>query len=318
MSHSEKDDRLGSRPPPAAWGYAAGAALLWSTVATAFKLALRELAPVQVLAAASATSALALFLAVLLLGRWPVLLRQDRSGWLRSAGLGFLNPLLYYLVLFKAYSLLPAQEAQPLNNVWPVVLSLLAVPLLKQRLSLGSLGAIGVSFLGVVVVSTRGDVLAFRVSRPVGTVLALGSSVIWALFWLLNARDRRDPVVRMFCNFLFGAVYILIVYGWIPHPSRFRAATVFECVYIGLFEMGITFLLWGRAVELSRGAAAIVNLAYLSPFLSLLFIHFIAGEVIRASSVVGLALIVGGILLQAALFARGRSGAGAAECAVDG
>ena len=47
--------------------------------------------------------------------------------------LGLLNPFLYYLVLFKAYALLPAQQAQPLNYTWAITLSLLAVPLLKQQ-----------------------------------------------------------------------------------------------------------------------------------------------------------------------------------------
>ena len=34
---------------------------------------------------------------------------------------GFLNPFLYYIILFKAYSLLPAQEALSLNYTWPLV-----------------------------------------------------------------------------------------------------------------------------------------------------------------------------------------------------
>jgi drug/metabolite transporter (DMT)-like permease len=200
--------------------------------------------------------------------------------------------------------LLPAQEAQPLNNLWPVVLALLAVPLLKQRISPAALGALGISFAGVLVISTHGHVLTFRISQPLGCALAIGSSGIWALFWLLNARDPRDPVVRMFSNFLFGFIYICAAYRMLPHQGRFTLTTTFESIYIGLFEMGITFLLWGRAVELSQGAAAIVNLAYLSPFVSLIFIHFVAGEIIRPASVVGLVLIITGILLQAALHAR--------------
>lgn len=36
----------------------------------------------------------------------------------------------------------------------------------------------------------------------------------------------------------------------------------------------------------------------LTPFLSLVFIHFVAGEEIRASTLAGLSLIVAGILLE--------------------
>ncbi|EHR78811.1 permease [Thermococcus litoralis DSM 5473] len=39
------------------------------------------------------------------------------------------------------------------------------------------------------------------------------------------------------------------------------------------------------------------NLAYLVPFLSLLFIHFLVGEEIAPTTIVGLILIVGGIII---------------------
>jgi len=290
-----------SRPPPQAWVCAIGAALLWSTVASAFKIALRRLAPAEMLAVACLSSGTALLTVLALRGRLGDLMRQTRRDLVRSAFLGLLNPFLYYLVLFRAYDLLPAQEAQPLNNVWPIVLSLLAVPLLHRRLRPASLAALFVSFSGVVVISTRGDLTAFRVSNPAGCALALGSSVIWAVFWILNAADHRDQAVAMLTNFAFGTAYIFAALPFLPRRHGWTPVSFGSSVYIGLFEMGLTFLLWGRAVRLSRGAAAINNLAYLSPFLSLVFIHFVVGEEIRRSSVVGLTLIVAGIALQSFL-----------------
>ena len=41
--------------------------------------------------------------------------------------LGLVNPFLYYLVLFKAYDLLPAQEAQAINYTWALMLAFLSV-----------------------------------------------------------------------------------------------------------------------------------------------------------------------------------------------
>ncbi|NJK98814.1 MAG: EamA family transporter, partial [Bacteroidales bacterium] len=54
--------------------------------------------------------------------------------------LGFLNPLLYYLVLFKAYSLLPAQIAQPLNYTWPLILVILSIIFLSKNIRSGNFG----------------------------------------------------------------------------------------------------------------------------------------------------------------------------------
>jgi drug/metabolite transporter (DMT)-like permease len=70
--------------------------------------------------------------------------------------------------------------------------------------------------------------------------------------------------------------------------------------------MGLTFLFWLKAMQYSRESTSIANLIYLSPFLSLVFIHFILGEEILWSSAFGLALIVAGILLPKLNLRRGR------------
>jgi drug/metabolite transporter (DMT)-like permease len=281
-----------------AYLYAAGAVACWSTVASAFKLALRELDFVQLLFVSSIVSTCVLLVLVLFRGKWRDLAGQSRRDVLKSAGLGLINPFVYYLVLFKAYDLLPAQEAQPLNYAWPIVLSVLAVPLLGQKLRLTALAGLLVSFAGVLVIATRGDVAGFEFANPLGTGLALLSTVFWASFWLANVRDRRDPAVKLFTNFAFGSVYIT---AFVLATSRFAVPSYFAlgtATYVGVFEMGITFFVWLKALSLSKESASVAGLVYLSPFVSLLLIHLVVGEVIYPSSVAGLALIVGGILIQ--------------------
>jgi drug/metabolite transporter (DMT)-like permease len=68
--------------------------------------------------------------------------------------------------------------------------------------------------------------------------------------------------------------------------------------YLGFFEMGITFVLWLKALKLSRTTVQVSNLIYLSPFLSLVLIHLIVGETILLSTIVGLIFIVAGIIMQ--------------------
>jgi drug/metabolite transporter (DMT)-like permease len=68
--------------------------------------------------------------------------------------------------------------------------------------------------------------------------------------------------------------------------------------YVGCFEMGITFVCWISALRYARNTAQVSSLIFLSPFLSLVVIHFLVGEPIYPSTVVGLILIVAGIILQ--------------------
>jgi drug/metabolite transporter (DMT)-like permease len=281
-----------------AYLYAVLTVLLWSTVASAFKITLRYLNFIQLLFYASFVSMAVLFLILLLQGKLQDLRKFSKREYIASALLGFLNPFFYYTILFKAYSLLPAQEAQPLNWTWPIMLVLLSIVILKQPIGLLNVIAIFISFSGVFVISTHGDVLSFKFTNLPGALLALSSSIIWALFWIYNIKDKRDEVTKLFLNFCFGFLYALAAvsvagqFYWPPLPG------LLGVVYVGFFEMGITFVSWLKALQLSKTTAQVSNLVYAAPFLSLFFIHFIVGEEILFSTVVGLVLIISGVILQ--------------------
>jgi drug/metabolite transporter (DMT)-like permease len=281
-----------------AYTYAIIAVLLWSTVASAFKISLRYLDSLQLLFFASITSVVILFIILLVQKKFALFKTYSKKDYLHSALLAFLNPFLYYVVLFKAYSLLPAQEAQPLNYTWPIMLVLLSIPLLKQKIKFKSILAISISFVGVIIIGTRGNLTSLKFSNPQGVLLAVGSSVIWALFWIYNIKDKRDETAKLFLNFLFGSVFISIAilsFSKIVIPP---INGLLSSIYVGLFEMGITFLVWLKALKLSKTTARVSNLIFLAPFISLIFIHRIVGEKILFSTIVGLILIVTGIITQ--------------------
>jgi drug/metabolite transporter (DMT)-like permease len=221
--------------------------------------------------------------------------------------LGFLNPFFYYFILFKAYELLRAQEAQPLNQTWAVILPILSIIILSQRIKIMRIVALLISFFGVLIISTQGDLLGFNFTDPFGVGLALISAIIWSLFWIYNVKDERDEVGKLFLNFLFGFIYIsitIIILYPIFYPNLFTEFNIpsnyglIGAVYVGIFEMGITFVLWLKALKLSKTTAQVSNFIYLVPFLSLIVIHFSVGEEILISTIFGLIFIIAGILLQ--------------------
>jgi len=281
-----------------AYLYAVASVLLWSTVATAFKLTLRYVDYIQMLLLSSVASVAILFVVMASQGHLAELREWTARDVGRSALLGFLNPFLYYVVLFKAYSLLPAQQAQPLNYTWPITLTILSIPLLGQKVKARSIAAVLVAFVGVLVISTEGRVGTLKMDSPLGVALAVGSSVIWALYWILNMRDEREATAKLFTSFCFGTVYILIVAALTGRLVAPSTRALVGATYVGLFEMGLTFVLWLKALKLSRTTAQVSILIYFSPFLSLVLIHFFLGERIMPATIAGLVLIVGGIAIQ--------------------
>jgi len=279
--------------------YAGLAIFFWSTVPTAFKISLSELDILPMLTIASLTSTLILLI-VVLAGKKTYLLRiTTPKELLNSAILGCINPFLYYLILLKAYQLLPAQVAQPLNMVWPIILVFLSVPILKQKIESKSFIALFISFIGVYIISSQGNLFKPGHSDLTGVLLATGSSIFWAFYFILNVKDKRDEGVKLLLNFAFGSIYLIaamIFSGkWLIEIS-FRGAAA--SVYVGIFEMGITFLFWLKALRMSATTAKISNLVYLAPFLSLVFVHYILHEPVYYTTLVGLVFIVSGIFFQ--------------------
>lgn len=287
-----------------AYLYAAAAILFWSTIASAFKISLPyytdvlDLHILHLLFYASLISSITLLINLLLSNKLNSLKSFSSTDYIKSAVMGFLSPFLYYLVLLKAYAILTAQEAMTINWLWPMTLVLLSIPLLEQKIKLKGIIAITISFFGVFIIATRGNLLSFKFTNPEGVLLALGSTIIWALFWIYNTKDKHDETVRLFLNFIFGTVYIFIAIFLFNKMKLPDFKGFLGAAYIGLFEMGITFLFWLKALKLSKTTAHVVNLVYLAPFLSLLFISLIVDEKILVSTIIGLIFIVGGIILQ--------------------
>ncbi len=278
--------------------YAGFTIFFWATIATAFKIALRHVNYVELLLYAALTTIIILLVILLAQGRLRETFRITPRQFRNSLILGFLNPFAYYLILFKAYSLLPAQVAQPLNFTWPIVLTFLSLPILKQPVTAGNFVALFLSFIGVYLISSEGTPFNLEFAEPLGVFLALGSSLIWSFYWLLNVKDQRDDVSKIFLNFLFSLIFIIPYWLIFTEPSVPTVSGLLASAYSGAFEMGITFVLWLKALRLAKTTAIVSNLIYLAPFFSLIFIQTILDEPIYYTTIVGLIFIVAGIAYQ--------------------
>lgn len=281
-----------------AYVYGMAAVFLWSTVATAFKIALSYYTPLQLVFVAVLTSIIAL--AGIL--AWQKKLSLLKQQFLRRPMFylvtGLINPFLYYVVLFKAYSLLPAQQALSLNYTWAVLLPLLAAPLLKQHLRKSDIAAALIAYTGVFIIATGGDISGFSFDSPLGIGLALTSTLLWCLYWIVNTKDQGDPVVSLLLSFLIGLPFIAVTLVLTDTLPSFSLKAIFAGMYVGLFEMGITFVLWLMALKTATRTANISTMVFLSPVMSIGFIAWILQETIAMATYLGLTFILSGMMLQ--------------------
>lgn len=272
----------------------------WSTVATATKFSLVWSSPLFLVCYASIVSFFVLFVAVIIQKKLGSFLALRRRDWLRSLFLGALNPFIYYLLLFQAYDLLPAQQCQVINYTWAITMTVLSIFLLKQRVRGVQWLAIAVGYFGVLVIATKGRPWSLHFENPYGVVLALASTVLWAFYWILNAKDKRDPVVGLCANFCC-AVVLILSYLLLTEEnvlSQINWQGMVGGAYLGVFEMGLAFLMWLTAMTLTTNTARIAILIFIAPIPSLFFIWLLLEEPIHSSTLVGLGFVLTSLALQ--------------------
>ena len=289
---------------------ASGVVLAWATVATAFKIALSGMSVTLLLFIATVVTLVIAFFVLLKRGEVMVAINSvknpKRLGF--SALMGLLNPFVYYLLLFKGYSLLPAQIAQPINFSWQIVLIILMAVIFREKLRVITLVGVIVSFCGVILISLNSSVSNDGTLSATGIALVAVSAFVWASYWVLNLKSKDDSVVGLFKNFFFGTLYLLLFITIFPDSLTFDGKSILSgalpetkpliaALYTGCFEMGVAFILWGKALKLSTNRTLLAQITYLSPVFSLFVIHFVLGESIGIYTIVGLFLIITGLLI---------------------
>lgn len=278
--------------------YACIAVLSWSTVATAFKKTLEHLSHFEMVVVACLTSLLIFTVLMTVQKKWHLLKGLTGKQWGYFALLGLLNPVAYYLVLFKAYDLLPAQVAQPINYAWPIVLVVLLAIFTRQPIPAKKYIGMAISLGGVALISMGGGKAMGSLSVS-GLLLAALSALLWASYWVVNNKfkDKFDASLAFFMTFLFGSIY-MVAAALVVGADFHSVPGVLWASYVGAFEMGIPFIFFGLAMRKTDNPALVNQLTYLSPFMSLFFIAMILGETIVPSTYIGLALIVFGIVFN--------------------
>lgn len=271
--------------------------LLWSSVATAFKIALRYLQPFELLFLATIISFMTLSLIMLFTGRFNKLAGVRKTNRHRLLIAGLLNPAIYYLLLFKAYDMLPAQFAQAVNFTWPLVLAIFTMLLKHERFHVLRLVMLCVSFGGALLVVLGGNTFPGGISFQ-GVLIAFSTTIFWVIYWLITKNVDEDPVISLWVPFATGALILSVAGFAFFRPDSLGWEALLAAAYVGLFEMSITFLLWLNALRKTTSTALVSNFIYAVPFLSLIYIGLVLHEPIQASTLIGLVMIAGGIVGQ--------------------
>jgi drug/metabolite transporter (DMT)-like permease len=252
--------------------------------------------------------ALALFLPF----AWPHL-RRDwpavRRHWKNLTGLAFFGMAAFHTALYLSVNYTTATNAALLVAICPLLVPLLAWTLYRDPVTPRILLAIAVSLFGVAVVVLRGDpARLLTLQFNAGDLIMLAAVFFWSMYTVLLKRRPAGLHSQslLVATMILAALMLLPVYLWESAFVRTMPVTqdsLLAVAYVVVFASILAFLCFNRGIEVLGPSKGGVFLHLIPVFAALLAFVFL-GERLQPFHAVGIAAIVGGIVLATTAKAR--------------
>jgi len=273
--------------------------LLWAATPLLVTELAAELPIFQINFLVTAISVVVLSATLTVLGRW----RSFAAYSPRNVGtmllLGATGMFPYTTLYYLAFALAPAAAGNSniINYLWPVWIVVLAVPILKEKLSWRKIIGMTLSFAGVYVIVTGGRWIRVQSEHLPAYLCAAAGAFFWGLFSVQNKRLRFDALSAMLLYNLAAAVCFAAVavlaspLAW-PSPRAWLLLLL-----LGGAVNGFGYLFWILALR-AGDTARIANLVYITPFLALVYLAVLRQQPITAVQLLALALVISGPIVQ--------------------
>lgn len=283
------------------WGYMLinFSALIWATNFFLGRSLRDEIGPVMLTTIRFVVAGL---LFALILWRRPAGEKRPGQQWLVLLGMGFTGIFAFSSLLYTGLQTTTATNAALIIGASPLVITLMAVFMLGERPRRQFWLGIVVSMVGLVVVVSRGEILALlQLQLNIGDLLILLAVVAWGLYsvWGQGVMRERSAISTTALSTWFGLLFLFPVAGWeaTQTPTNWTPFVILATLYIGLFPAFLAYLSWNEGVRLIGPARASV-FYNLSPVYVALLSGPILGEWPTVPQIIGGVLVVGGTLVS--------------------
>lgn len=270
---------------------------IWGTLAAVAKLLLSDIPNLQTLSVSSIFAFIFLLIINIKNGTIKQMKMYSVKDYVIMAALGFLGLFMYSALYYYGITQLSSQEACILNYLWPLMLVICSCIILKEKFTLTKAIAMICSFVGIIILSTGNGLTADK-NAVWGILSCILAAVCYGLFSVLNKKADYNQNISMMVIWLAVVMYStplgLITEEWKP----IAGVQWLGMIWLGVVINAVAYLLWALALKDVENTAKIANLAYLTPFLSLIISAVVLKEQITLRAVVALLFIIGGILLQ--------------------
>ena len=230
--------------------------------------------------------------------QWPLFHRHWKMVLLLSIpSITFFNAFIY-----NALQTTTATNTTLVNAMIPIFISMIAWPVLGERLSIRQSIGVALSLMGMVFIITRGHpAILMTLTISTGDLWTLGAAFSWALYSvMLRKRPKEmDPIAFLTLLIVFGLLFCLPWYLWELRAEggfSLSPASLASLGYVALFPSVLSFIFWNNGIE-KVGANRTGIFIHLMPVFSIIMAILFLDERLRSYHLAGITLIFSGIAL---------------------
>ncbi len=272
--------------------------VVWAGSFVFIKIGLKELDAFNLAFYRFALASPLLLLLVYFSGRLATLSRRDI---LRVCLLALTGVTLLYVVQFVALGYTTATNASILINTSVVFVALMGF-LSGERVGARRAVGVAISFIGVMLIVSKGSVEFFTSRTFVGDTLMVFDGFLWAIYTVVGKEmlEKYSSEALTAYVFVLGTIFLFpfAAYSGLANPLHLQTETLVSILYLSILCSVFAYVVWYDVLEKADSVSVSVYI-YLIPLFTAVIAFFALDEVPDAFTVMGGAMTLAGVYLAA-------------------
>lgn len=209
---------------------------------------------------------------------------------------GFFGFSGYFVIFNIAMNLISPSTASVINALSPAITSIISYFLFKEKIKLIGWISLFISFLGILILTLWDG----KLSISIGIIYMFIACVLISMYnasqkWLSKKYDSFQVTAY---SMIFGSFQLLIYSPKsLLNVVNFDFIVLLSVIYMGIFSSVIAYILWTRALEISKTTTEVTSFMFVTPVLATIMGIMILGDIPKVSTFIGGVIVILGMLL---------------------
>ena len=219
--------------------------------------------------------------------------KEDLFSFILSGALGF---FLYVILFNKGTALVSASTSSIIIATVPVFTALLATFFYKERLKIYQWLAIGIEFMGILVLTLMNG--SFSINE--GVLWLLIAALCLASYNILQRKlTKTYSALQASTYSIFFATIMLCIFlpGSINKAIHAPLIQMLYVLILGVFSSAIAYIAWAKAISLAEKTTYVSNYMFVTPFLTTILGFIMINEIPDKATILGGIIILSGLFI---------------------